>query len=242
MAMPNRIQTLTYALGLSLLVLIGTVNNFTVVAQAGCKDYAEPGVTWIDCRKRNLIMSESNLQKSNLSGTDLSSTDIRNSNFSNANLNKTNLMRATMAGSTAVGANFESVQSYRTSFKNSDFTNASFAKAELQRADFSGSNLSMVSFFKADLGRANFDNAILKDNNFERANLSRVDFSKAKMSGEFNVANAFLLQTNIEDRDMSKTIGLVQWQVDMACGNDKTILPKGLVRPDSWPCNPDPDE
>lgn len=242
MAMQFKFQLIICALGLSLFVLFGTVSNFTVVAQAGCKDYAEPGVNWVDCRKRNLIMSGSNLQKSDLSGADLSSTDLRNSNFSNANLNKTNLMRATMAGSTAVGANFEHVQSYRTSFKNSDFTNASFAKAELGRADFSGSNLSMTSFFKADLGRANFDNAILKDNNFARANLSRVDFSKARLSGTFNVENAFLLQTNIEDRDMTKTIGLVQWQVDMACGNDNTILPEGLTKPDSWPCIPDSDE
>ena len=240
--MQIRYQTLIQALGLSLLVLFGVESNFTSTALAGCKDSAEPGVSWVDCRKRNLILSESDLRKSDLSGADFSSTDLRNSNFTGASLYKTNLMRSTMAGSKAAGANFEYVQSYRTNFANTDFTDANFSKAELQRSNFSGANLSGVNFSKADLGRANFDNAILKDNNFERANLSRVDFSKAKLSGKFNVKNAYLLQTNIEDRDMSKTTGLEQWQVDIACGNDQTILPAGLNHPENWPCVADPDE
>ena len=29
---------------------------------------------------------------------------------------------------------------------------------------------------------------------------------------------------------------LVQWQVDMACGDDKTVLPAGLKKPAVWPC------
>ncbi|PCI05887.1 MAG: hypothetical protein COB78_04745 [Hyphomicrobiales bacterium] len=240
--MQNKFQILIRALGLSLLVLFGMLGNFTIVAQAGCKDSAQPGVNWIDCRKRNLIMSGSNLQKSNLSGADLSSTDLRKSNFSGANLHKTNLMRATMAGSTATSANFEHVQSYRTNFENTNFTNASFGKAELQRANFSGADLTGANFSKADLGRANFDGAILKDNNFERANLSRVDFSKAKLSGKFQIKNAYLLQTNIESVDFSGAVGLEQWQVNMACGNDDTVLPAGLSQPKNWPCIPDPDE
>lgn len=240
--MQNRFQTLIRALGLSVFVLFGLQGNFTSIAQAGCKDSAQPGVNWVDCRKRNLIMDGSNLQKSNLSGADFSSTDLRKSNFSGANLYKTNLMRATMAGSMAAGASLEYVQSYRTNFENTDFTNASFGKAELQRANFSGANLSGVNFSKADLGRAKFDNAILNNNNFERANLSRVDFSKAKLSGKFQIKNAYLLQTNIETVDFSGAVGLEQWQVNMACGNDDTVLPAGLTQPENWPCVPDPDE
>lgn len=242
MAMQNKYHTLSRIFGLALVMLFGVQINSTTTAQAGCKDSAQPGVSWVDCRKRNLIMSESNLQKSDLSGADLSSTDLRKSNFAGANLHKTNLMRATMAGSMARSANFEHVQSYRTNFENTDFTKASFGKAELQRANFSGANLSGANFSKADLGRANFDNAILKNNNFERANLSRVDFSKAKLSGKFQIENAYLLQTNIENVDFSGAIGLEQWQVNMACGNDDTILPAGLTQPDDWPCTPDPDE
>lgn len=242
MAMQNRSQTLIRALGLSLFVVLGMQINFTSTALAGCKDSAQPGVSWVDCRKRNLIMSGSDLNKSDLSGADLSSTDLRKSNFSGANLYKTNLMRSTMAGSMANGASFEYVQSYRTNFENTDFTNASFGKAELQRANFSGADLSGVNFSKADLGRANFDMAILKNNNFERANLSRVDFSKAKLSGKFQIKNAYLLQSNIENVDFSGAIGLEQWQVNMACGNDDTVLPAGLTQPDNWPCVADPDE
>lgn len=242
-AMQNSLQILTRNVGLLfLLLLLGVQGDFTPAAEAGCKDSAEPGVDWNDCRKRNLIMSGSNLEKSDLAGTDFSATDLRDSNFSGANFHKSNLMRATMAGSTAIRANFEHVMSYRSSFENTDFTDANFNKAELQRANFSGANLSGVSFIKADLGRAKFDGATLKDNNFERANLSRVNFAKAKISGALQVDAAYFLQTNIVGVDFSKVIGMAQWQADMACGDKNTLLPEGLTRPDTWPCVPDEDE
>ena len=241
--MQDSFQTLIRIFSLSFfLVLLGIQSGFTPIAQAGCRDSAEPGVNWNNCRKRNLILSGSDLKNSDLAHTDFSATDLRESDFSGANLRKSTLMRSTMAGSKAVKANFEHVMSYRTNFKNTDFTGASFNKAELQRANFTGANLTGVSFIKADLGRAKFDNAILADNDFDRANLSRVDFRKAKISGKLNVDSAFFLQTNIEGIDFSIAINLEQWQLDMACGNDKTIVPEGLKIPEEWPCVPDKDE
>ena len=38
-----------------------------------------------------------------------------------------------------------------------------------------------------------------------------------------------------EGVDLTTATGLVQWQIDMACGNDETVLPTGLKKPASSP-------
>jgi uncharacterized protein YjbI with pentapeptide repeats len=42
--------------------------------------------------------------------------------------------------------------------------------------------------------------------------------------------------TRIEGVDLSRAIGLTQRQIDAACGNARTQLPKDLKQPAAWPC------
>lgn len=212
------------------------------MAFAGCQSAAAPGVDWQGCRKRNLIISESNLKDAKLSKADLSATDLRNSNLAGADFGKANMMRATIAGSTAPNSNFEKVISFRADFSDTDFSNSNFTKSEMQRVNFNNSNLTNVNFLKSDLGRASFSGAILHANNFESANLSRIDFREAKISGEVQIKNAFLLQSNLEGVDFSGVGGMQQWQADMSCGNDETKLPDGIAKPETWPCVAEDDE
>ena len=39
-----------------------------------------------------------------------------------------------------------------------------------------------------------------------------------------------------EGVNLAAATGLSQWQLDMACGDDKTVLPPGLKKPAPWPC------
>ncbi len=208
-------------------------------AFAGCGASPGPGIDWEGCRKRNLILRGQDLSGSNMRGVDFSATDLRATRLEKADLYKSNLLRASLTGAKAAGASFERVMSFRSNFSASDFSNVNFTKAEMQRANFRDADLTGTTFFKADLGRADFKGATLKDNNFELANLSRVKFSGANMSGKFPIKNAYLMQTHIEGVDLSGAIGMAQWQVDMACGDKDTLLPEGIDRPKSWPCQPD---
>lgn len=207
------------------------------VALAGCSSAASAGVDWQGCRKRNLIISGSDLSDGKMAGSDLSSSDIRDSNVAGADFTKSNLMRATLAGSKGANAIFQKTIGYRTDFSGSDLSGSDFTKSELQRANFSNSNLSGANFFKADMGRAVFDGTTLTDNNFEFANLSRINFTTAKIEGALKLKNAYVLQTNFSGVDLSSTSGLAQWQLDMSCGDSATKLPDGLTTPSSWPCS-----
>ena len=118
-----------------------------------------------------------------------------------------------------------------------DARGASFQNAALQRSNFSKARLDGADFTKSDLGRSQFDGADVGGSRFAYANLARADFRGAKFAAPVDFKSAFLFLTRFEGLDLTAATGLVQWQLDMSCGDDKTRLPAGLKRPASWPCN-----
>jgi uncharacterized protein YjbI with pentapeptide repeats len=206
-------------------------------ARAACTDTAAPSVNWENCRKRNLIMDNFNFSGSNFTRADLSASDLRNSNFQKAIFFKTNLARASLAGSDAEGANFEGVVASRTDFSNGNYKNTNFLKAEIGRSNFSNSNLENANMSKADFSRVNFFNSNLKGVNLAFSNISRANFTSINIDENFSLEGAYMFLTRIEGLDLSASKSLKQWQINMACGNEKTILPEGLSAPDTWPCD-----
>lgn len=207
------------------------------VRAADCRASAGPGVDWQECDKKLLMLGESDLSKAKLLESDFSATDLRGANLSGANLEKSRLVRATLAGAKADGADFARVEAYRTDFGGIQAKDASFESAELQRSNFKGATLLNGNFTKADLGRSQFEEADIGGSRFAMANLARADFRSAKFSNRVDFNKAFLFLTRLEGVDLSAATGLVQWQLDMACGDDKTRLPSGLTQPARWPCN-----
>lgn len=206
---------------------------------ADCDASPGEGVDWSDCRKRNLILDGIDLGKANLRDTDFTSTDLRKSQLGGANLSKAALIRAMFDSSQAAGANFEKALGYRTSFVGTDLTNAIFVKSEMQRADFTDAVLRGADFSKSELGRVQFTGADLNDTLFSFSNLARADFRGAMFDTPIDFTNAYLYQTRLEGVDLSKATGLVQWQIDLACGNAETVLPSGLEKPADWSCEED---
>lgn len=205
-------------------------------ALAACSDDPGQGVNWEGCRKRNLMLSGTDLTRANLKETNLTSTDMRGSQFDGADFRKAVLFRVAFDNSSAKGAIFEKAIGFRVSFKKTDLSDAIFHKSEMQRVDFSGSRLLGVDFSKAEAGRTRFDDAIMGDNNFSFANIARADFRKAVLSGPLNFEGAYFFLTHIEGVNLSNSSGLAQWQIDMACGDENTKLPEGLNKPAAWPC------
>jgi len=209
---------------------------FVSNAHAACADDAGPLVDWQNCRKRNLIMEGFNFSGSNFTRSDLSASDLRNSNLENSIFFKTNLVRASLAGSKAKNANFKSIIASRTDFSRGNFENANFSKAEINRSNFSNSNLQKANLSKADFSRVNFFNANMKGVNLSFTNISRASLQNVIIDENFSLLGSYMFLTQIEGLDISGVKGLKQWQINMACGNDTTKLPKGLSKPNSWPC------
>ena len=59
------------------------------------------------------------------------------------------------------------------------------------------------------------------------------------MAAAVSIEGAYLFQTRLEGVDLSDVTGLQQWQINLACGNDETILPPSVSRPKDWVCPED---
>ncbi len=206
------------------------------MASDDCQSAPRAGIDWRDCDKTMLILKESDLSGANMSEADFSSTDLSASNLQASNLEKATLVRANLANSEAKGARFARVEAYRTNFSGIDAPGVSFQSAELQRSNFHHAKLAGADFTKADLGRSQFDGADVGGSHFGLTNLARADFRGATFAAPADFDRAFFFLTRIEGVDLSSATGLIQWQVDMACGDEKTTLPQGLKRPATWPC------
>ena len=221
---------------LLLAVFVG-LHRQDAFASDDCHDSPAPGINWQGCDRSMLMLAESDLSGANLVETNLTSTDLKNSNLLGANLEKATLVRASLSGSAAKGARFVRIEAYRTNFRQIDAQGASFEGAELQRSNFQQAKLADTNFTKADLGRSQFDGADVSGSRFALTNLARADFRGAVFSRPADFDRAFLFLTRIEGVDLAAATGLTQWQLDMACGDDKTALPGGLTKPKTWPCD-----
>lgn len=221
---------------LAAIVIMATVFGASEAAAVDCRAYPTPGVDWSNCKKRLLMLDNSNFEGANLSGADFSMTDLSRTNLRKTNFSKTMLVRASLAGADAEGANFERAEGYRSNLSGISASGSTFVSAEMQRSNFSDADLTNVDFTKAELGRAVFYKAKLANTRFALVNLSRSTFHDVDISGPVDFTNAFLFLTRIEGVDLSKATGLEQDQIALACGDDKTVLPAGLQKPDKWPC------
>ena len=118
-------------------------------------------------------------------------------------------------------------------------------QAELSGLQRSGVNLSRARLRQADLSlvvmnRANFSGADLRDVNayggvfggasFAGANLTNATFVGTFLEGaSFRAAN--LSGANFSGAEMARATGLTQAQLDRACGDQATVLPRGLRIP-----------
>ena len=101
--------------------------------------------------------------------------------------------------------------------------------------DLSGANLSYLELVGVEFAQAILSNAVLTGANLTGADFGRADLSKAQFAGA-SLAQTDLTLARLEGADLSGALGLAQPQLDRACGDTATQLPKGLVRPTGWPC------
>ncbi len=232
---------------------LGALHFFAVVAasplffmsvqhvQAACADPPGRGIDWQECRKTSVMMNGMDLAESNFEKSNLSSSDLRGARLIGSNFSKSNLVRASLADVNASNANFSGVVAARTDFSGGIFKNSNFFKAEITRADFSGATLENSDLSKGQFSRVNFKDASLNKINLDFTSLARSDLRGVNFDGPVSMHGTFLFRTHLEGLDLNKITGLQSWQLELACGDETTIVPDGLTRPTRWPCSNDND-
>jgi hypothetical protein len=117
----------------------------------------------------------------------------------------------------------------RSGVPRGNLAGARLAGAILDRADLSGARLDRADLRRAELDGANLTRAWLTD----EANLTRAVLDDANLAGA-RLASADLTGARLGGVDLTKTLGLMQAQLDATQGNSTTQLPAGLQRPVRW--------
>lgn len=123
---------------------------------------------------------------------------------------------------------------------NCDLFQVDLSYQELEGRNFSGARLRQANLSLSTVDKSRFNGANMSVVNAfgiraEQADFSDVDFEDAVLvGGSFNsakFANAKLRNTNFSGSDLSTATGLTQAQLNEACGDADTKLPKGLMVP-----------
>lgn len=128
------------------------------------------------------------------------------------------------------GASCPKCNLFQADFNNRTLKNKNFAGARLRQADmglgifngtsFAGGDLRDINGSAALFGRVNFANANLTNANFVGAYLERANFSGATLTG-----------VNFSGAELGTATGLTQRQMDQTCGDEATVLPRGIRIP-----------
>ncbi len=108
-------------------------------------------------------------------------------------------------------------------------------KMDLSGARLRQSNLALTTFNDMNLAGANLSVANLFGARFNRANFNNANFEHATAVGTYFGSSTFtganLKGANFSGANLALAKGLTQAQLDQACGDDSTHLPKGKTIP-----------
>lgn len=104
------------------------------------------------------------------------------------------------------------------------------AGARLRQADLSLAEMNRTNFAGGDLRDVNFYGGVFGGANFSRANLTNASLVGAYLQGA-KFQGAILVGANISGAEFDHALGLTQAQLNRACGDGSTRLPRGLSVP-----------
>jgi uncharacterized protein YjbI with pentapeptide repeats len=119
---------------------------------------------------------------------------------------------------------------FQADFANKVLRSRNLAGARLRQSDMSLSVLNHSDMSHADLRDVNGYGALFSSVNFRGSDMTNSTFVGAYLEGA-NFRGAKLAGVNFSGAQMSKAAGLSQSQLNEACGDEKTTLPRGLHIP-----------
>lgn len=102
--------------------------------------------------------------------------------------------------------------------------------SRLRQSDLSLSVMNRTRFTGADMRDVEAYGAVFSSSNFSRANLTNASFVGTYLEGS-NFSGATLVGTNFSGAQLVRATGLTQTQLNRACGDQATTLPRGLRIP-----------
>lgn len=128
------------------------------------------------------------------------------------------------------GAHCPGCNLFQADLSNLTLKDRNLAGARLRQADFSAAVMNRTRFTGGDLRDVDAYGAVLTGASFARADLTNASFVGAYLQGA-NFSGARLSGVNFSGAEMNRATGLTQAQLNQACGDDSTLIPRGLYIP-----------
>ena len=128
------------------------------------------------------------------------------------------------------GASCPGCNLFQAEFSGVELRGRNFSGARLRQADLSLAEMNRTSFAGGDLRDVNFYGGVFGGASFAGANLTNATFVGAYLQGA-NFRGATLAGVNLSGAEMDRATGLSQAQLNQACGDGSTSLPRGLSVP-----------
>jgi uncharacterized protein YjbI with pentapeptide repeats len=128
------------------------------------------------------------------------------------------------------GANCPRCNLFQADLSGKGLKGRNLSGARLRQADLSLAEMNGVSFAGGDLRDVNFYGGVFGRASFAGANLTNASLVGAYLQGA-NFRGATLTGANLSGAEMDRAVGLTQPQLNRACGDPSTSLPRGLSVP-----------
>ena len=128
------------------------------------------------------------------------------------------------------GASCAGCNLFQGSFSGLEASGLNLNGARLRQSDLSLAVMNRTRFSNADLRDVEAYGGVFSGSNFSRANLTNASFVGAYLEGA-SFSGATLSGTNLSGAQLTRATGLTQGQLNQACGDESTVLPRGLRIP-----------
>jgi len=137
---------------------------------------------------------------------------------------------ATQIGRSRAGASCPGCNLFQADFNGLEMRARNFGGARLRQADLGLAVMNRTNFAGADLRDVEAYGGVFTGASFARANLSHASFVGTYLQGA-DFRGAILQGANFSGAEMDGARGLTQAQLNQACGDPSTHLPRGLRIP-----------
>jgi uncharacterized protein YjbI with pentapeptide repeats len=181
---------------------------------------------------RNTYIPGANLLFANLSGAELAGANLGRATLIGANLTQASLMGADLGIANLNLADLTGAVLWDANLTGANLSKANLTRASLNVAHLNGAFLGRANLTGADLSGADLTGArLFFDVNLTGANLSNTNLTGASLF-DANLLNTNLTGANLTGANLTGATGLVQEQLEQACGtNVKLDLPLKLEKP-----------
>ncbi|CAN5153103.1 pentapeptide repeat-containing protein [soil metagenome] len=128
------------------------------------------------------------------------------------------------------GASCPGCNLFQGNFSGLEARGLNLSGSRLRQADLSLSVMNRTRFSGADMRDVEAYGAVFSSSNFSRANLTNASFVGTYLEGS-NFSGATLDGTNFSGAQLVRATGLTQAQLNRACGDEATTLPRSLRIP-----------